>query len=345
MEQQGKLSKKAIFQGCFLTAVLALTLYSLFYEEDPKEIWACLRQADIACLLVGVLLVLVFILCESLIIWKLMCTVGQKARLTHCCLYSFVGFFFSAITPSASGGQPMQLYFMKKDKLPLSVSTLILMIVTITYKAVLVLLGILVLVIRPSSVMLYIQPVIGWCYLGIILNVVCVWGMLALVFRPDWMHGLAEYVIDLMVRLFHWKHGAKYRERIDRAMQKYSQVAGYFRENKGVVLWAFAVTCLQRLCLFLVTAVACRSLGIMEGSIALLAVLQGMISVAVDMLPLPGGMGITEILFLRMFTPLCGSTLALPVLILSRGISYYTQVIICGIMSMYAYLHIGKLKP
>lgn len=36
----------------------------------------------------------------------------------------FVRIFFSAITPSASGGQPMQLYFMKKDKLPLSVSTL-----------------------------------------------------------------------------------------------------------------------------------------------------------------------------------------------------------------------------
>lgn len=345
MQQKGKLSKKTVFQGCFLIGVIALTLYSLFYEEDPQEIWACLRQANVAYLLVGVLLVLAFIFCEALIIWKLMCTVGQKAELSHCCLYSFVGFFFSAITPSASGGQPMQLYFMKKDKLPLAVSTLILMIVTITYKAVLVLLGIAVLVIRPSSVMFYINPVIGWCYLGIALNVLCVWGMLALVFRPDWMRGLAEYVIDLLVRLFHWKKGAKYRERIDRAMQKYGQVAGYFKEHRSVVLWAFFVTCLQRLCLFLVTVVACRSLGITEGSIWLLVVMQGMISVAVDMLPLPGGMGITEILFLRMFLPVCGGTLTLPVLILSRGISYYTQVIICGIMSAYAYLHICRRQP
>ena len=37
----------------------------------------------------------------------------------------------------------MQIYYMKKGKLPIPVTTLVLMIVTITYKAVLVLIGIL----------------------------------------------------------------------------------------------------------------------------------------------------------------------------------------------------------
>lgn len=52
-----------------------------------------------------------------------------------------IGFFYSCITPSASGGQPAQIYYMSKDGLDVSVSTLVLMIVTITYKAVLVLVG------------------------------------------------------------------------------------------------------------------------------------------------------------------------------------------------------------
>lgn len=38
----------------------------------------------------------------------------------------------------------MQIYFMKKDKLPIPVTTLVLMIVTITYKAVLVVIGIVI---------------------------------------------------------------------------------------------------------------------------------------------------------------------------------------------------------
>jgi hypothetical protein len=31
--------------------------------------------------------------------------------------YSFIGFFFSGITPSASGGQPAQIYYMNKDNM------------------------------------------------------------------------------------------------------------------------------------------------------------------------------------------------------------------------------------
>lgn len=34
------------------------------------------------------------------------------------------GFFFSSVTPSASGGDPMQMYYMKKDGLPLGHSAL-----------------------------------------------------------------------------------------------------------------------------------------------------------------------------------------------------------------------------
>ena len=51
--------------------------------------------------------------------------------------------------------------------------------------------------------------------------------------------------------------------------------------------------------------------------------LQGMISVAVDMLPLPGGMGISENLFLTIFEPIFGEALVLPGMLVSRGISFY----------------------
>ena len=64
--------------------------------------------------------------------------------------------------------------------------------------------------------------------------------------------------------------------------------------------------------------------------------LQGMISVAVDMLPLPGGMGISENLFLTIFQPIVGEALVLPGMLVSRGISYYTQLIISAIMTVVA---------
>ena len=46
------------------------------------------------------------------------------------------------------------------------------------------------------------------------------------------------------------------------------------------------------------------------------------------MLPLPGGMGVSENLFLQIFLPVFGSELVLPGMVISRGISYYTQLLI-----------------
>ena len=71
-------------------------------------------------------------------------------------------------------------------------------------------------------------------------------------------------------------------------------------------------------------------------------VLQGTISVAVDMLPLPGGMGISEQLFLRIFLPIFGSKLLLPGMLLSRGLGYYTELILSALLTIFANFTIGR---
>ena len=66
-----------------------------------------------------------------------------------------------------------------------------------------------------------------------------------------------------------------------------------------------------------------------------------MISVAVDMLPLPGGMGISETLFLTIFEPVFGPDLILPAMVVSRGVSYYSQLLISAVMTAAASFILG----
>ena len=65
----------------------------------------------------------------------------KKNRVWRCIQYSFIGFFYSGITPSATGGQPVQLYYMNKDGNRISDSTVVLMTVAVVYKFVLVVMG------------------------------------------------------------------------------------------------------------------------------------------------------------------------------------------------------------
>ena len=137
-----KSRKKIIFNGVFLAVVFALTIYGVFHGEDLSSMMDAIHRADKRWLVPGIALVAFFIWGESIIIWYMMRSSGIHLKKRTCFLFSSVGFFFSCITPSASGGQPMQIYYMKKEKISIPVSTVILMIVTITYKLVLVVIGI-----------------------------------------------------------------------------------------------------------------------------------------------------------------------------------------------------------
>ncbi len=59
---------------------------------------------------------------------------------------------------------------------------------------------------------------------------------------------------------------------------------------------------------------------------------------SVDMLPLPGGMGISESLFLKIFKPVF-QTLTLPAMVVSRGLSYYSQLLISAAFTIVAQIH------
>lgn len=336
-------NKKTILNLLFLIVVFGLTLYYVFRGEDMHALAGYLSQSNACYWFAGVVLVILFILSESVIIYYMMRSVGQPAILTHCFLYSFVGFFFSAITPSATGGQPAQLYFMKKDKLSISISTLILMIVTITYKAVLVIIGLFVMIFRPEAIMQFLEPVMGWCYLGVALNVFCVTFMLILVFHPT----LAENILVACVKAFgkitHFRKEKKVLKKISTSMERYRSVADYLRRNKKVIANVLLITFVQRGIWFFITYLVYLSFSLHGIDPITITTLQGMISVSVDMLPLPGGMGISENLFLQIFRPICGQHLVLPVMIVSRGISYYTQLIISAIMTGVAYFTIGRV--
>ncbi len=86
-----------------------------------------------------------FVSAEGLMICYLLRALGNPIAAGRCIKYSFIGFFYSGITPSATGRQPMQLYHMKKDGLKISESTVVLMTVAVLYKFVLVVIGLFML--------------------------------------------------------------------------------------------------------------------------------------------------------------------------------------------------------
>ena len=328
--------KKRILKLLFPAIIFAITLWTIFHGENLNEVFAYLQQANTLHITISVFCVLLFIMGESVVIFYLMHTLGAKVKFSHCCLYSFIGFFYSSITPSASGGQPMQIVAMRKDKIPIAVSTVVLAIVTITYKLVLVLLGTFILIVKPGHIMAYLEPVKSVIYLGLFLNVACVAALLLLVFSPGLVRILSTKTLSFINRLRPLRDINKKYERMEEILTQYEGTAEFLKNHIAVIVNVFIITLVQRCILFFITWFTYKSFSLSGHGMSLIVGLQAMISVAVDMLPLPGGMAITENMFLEIFNPIFGESLVLPGMIISRGISYYTQFIISALMTLVA---------
>ena len=336
--------KKIIFNGVFLAAVFALTIYGVFHGEDLSFMMDAIHRADKRWLLPGIALVAFFIWGESIIIWYMMRSSGIYLKKRTCFLFSSVGFFFSCITPSASGGQPMQIYYMKKEKISIPVSTVILMIVTITYKLVLVVIGIGIAIFGRGFLHRYLEGILPVFYLGLMLNIFCVTFMTILVFHPLFAKAILVKGMKLLER-FHLMRKKEGRlKKLEASMDTYRNIAAYLKNNPLVIVKVIGITFIQRMALFAVTWFVYQAFGLHGTGFWDILFLQAVISVSVDMLPLPGGMGISETLFLTIFSPVFGGLL-LPGMVLSRGLGYYGELLISAVFTAVAQLTIGKRNP
>ena len=328
-----KQTRKRLFSILFFFGILSLTLWYVFRDENLTMVADYLTDADIRYVVPAVGAVIAFILGESVVIYHLLRRLGTQPKFAHCCLFSFVGFFYSAITPSASGGQPMQVLYMRRDGIPGAVSTVVLAIVTITYKLVLVVVGLAVMLLRPPAVMACLDGVDALVYLGLGLNVVFIAILLTAVFHPSAIERTMTLLFQLAHRLRPFRDPEKAMARVRNSLDHYRDTAAFFKREPMLIAQVFLITLAQRFCLFSVIWFTYLAFGLSGQSAVTMILLHAMISVAVDMLPLPGGMGISETLFLAIFEPIFGPKLVLPGMIVCRGISYYTQLLISGIMT------------
>ena len=328
--------KKVLIDAILFFVIIGLTLYGVFHGEDLSGLKDAIKECNTLWLIPAVPLVLFFIAGESIVIWHMLDCYGIYVKERFCFLFSAVGFFFSCVTPSATGGQPMQIYFMKKEDIPVPIATVILLVVTITYKFVLVVVGIGLWLFAGGFLAEYVAEARWVFYLGILLNVGCVILMCVVVFHPSFAKKTLILGAKLLERIHILKHKEERLDKIERSMNHYHEAAEFMSSHWGMIARVFVITVVQRFAMFAVTYFVYRAFSLNSMNFFEVMFLQAVISVSVDMLPLPGGMGISEGLFMVIFKKVFGEALLIPGLILSRGLGYYSELFLSAVFTLVA---------
>ena len=101
-----------------------LTFHILLREQNMGDLFMLIRHARVEFVLLGFLCMFFYFFFDAFNLRRTLKVLGEKCSLWKTLKYTLVGFFFSSITPAASGGQPMQIYLMHKDGVKVSSATL-----------------------------------------------------------------------------------------------------------------------------------------------------------------------------------------------------------------------------
>ena len=92
---------KNLFYLLFFLFVMGLTMYTMLKGNDITAILLAISSMKIGYFFLAMLVALLFVILEAVIIWYLMRSLGEPNSILRCAAYSFIGYFYSAITPAA----------------------------------------------------------------------------------------------------------------------------------------------------------------------------------------------------------------------------------------------------
>lgn len=328
-----KKTLKYLLNGLLLVLILGGTMFFLLRNQELETIFHHIHMAKKPYLLAGVGFVLIFIFSESAVMHILLNSFSDVIGYLKCTCLSCCGFFYSAITPGASGGQPIQIFYMTKCGVDMLVGTLVCMIVTIFYKSVLLLLCLAFFIAKPDVMTMAVSKVPLLFIYGISGNVLFLIFLLLAVFKPSIAYSIVSALIKLGGRLHILKHPEQTLSSAMNSLKQYERGADYLKRHLLILPKIFIITLIQRLSFFMVCFMVYKSFGLAGTTVLDFIALQVVLAISVDVLPLPGAAGANESVFVILFKHIFGNVAVLSGLLLYRGLTYFFMLILTALVT------------
>ena len=314
-EQRKKKNKRHIFNILLVLIITGLAIF-LTVKDNFSEIVENLRTCDPRWILVafGVLLVGLFI--RAFIVFLFARLYTRRYHLPQAFAVDFIGTFYNAVTPGASGGQVMQAYTLKKQGIAISSAVSMLAMSSIIYQIVLILYGIAAFVLKNDLIMAigYAHfgqigtwnidiPIWALTIIGFLLNI----GVIMLVLLMGYWRGFHNFIMGPVINLLHKLHIVKnpdkHRENLRVQVENFKVEMRRLFSN---IPFTILVTILNFAYLTVRFSIP-YFIGIGLGNDSIIAsfwdcvLLSNYHQMITGIIPIPGSAGVSEIVFRMLF--------------------------------------------
>ena len=333
---ESNLRRVAWYIVIFILLVL-LTFWFVFKDQDLGEVVRAVVTANVFFVVLGILLMMGYFMVEAWNVMTLLNSFGEKVPYKMALKFALIEFFFCSVTPGASGGQLLEIYYMSKEKIKGANATVAILIQTCGMQMAVMTLGTLCLLFSPKLIH---DDVLFLFVLGFIINGVALAVLLACLFSQALARGVVNWFFGTL-RKMGIKKAMVWRKNAEKSLEQYGESAKYVKKHKKEFWVAMGKVLLQQSLFYLVPFCVYKALGLSGTTIWELFAMQSVLFVATSGLPIPGAVGVSETVFLTLYGLAFGEELVSSAMLLNRGITFYLFVMVGMVV---VFLNVVRLK-
>lgn len=305
--------------------------------ENLKEFFS---SSDKKYLIIAFCLSIFYILFEAISLFVILRKLGYKVKLRSAIAYSTSDVYYSAITPSASGGQPASAFYMIRDGVDGGTASFSLVFNLIGYTSAIIIMGIVALFFGFDYFINLETFSLVLIVIGFLVQLALLVFLILCMCKHSWIKKFCMSIINLLVKIKIIKKREKWENKVINIIDKYNACYHYLQKHKNLILPIIIFNLIQRVSQVLITAFVCKSAT--NCNIFDVFVLQALVLLGYNSIPLPGGSVAYEFLYLSVFGLVFDDVFIAITMMVSRVISYYISLIISGIYTIV--YHMAKKK-
>ncbi|MCH5324129.1 MAG: flippase-like domain-containing protein [Eubacterium sp.] len=294
-KKKKKNSNKLNLIICAIAFVFMLVY--VYFVDGFDNIVSSIQQINVGFLLVAMLLMVVYWTMEALQLHAVLQTLSPGQKFYKSLIVAILGQYFNCITPSSTGGQPMQAYYFSKFGVPLSNGVAALLSRFIVYQFVLTVYSVFVLLIRFNSFSEQFAPLMFLVMVGFAINTLVIVFLIMLAFFRAPVRKLAGWIIKLLGKLRIFKTQEVVDDRtaqVNEIIDQYHENFNFIKRKPWLIIRMIFYTVIQLTAYFSISYVIYLGFGLSGTDYLTIISCQAFVLMISGFVPLPGALGAAE---------------------------------------------------
>jgi len=325
--------KKYIANIGLILIVGVLSFRVLVGSENPTLILEHFTKLSIKWTLIGFACIGLYWAAETMIQHLLVERIHKGSRLWNSFKVVMSGHFFNAITPFASGGQPMQAFMMMKQGVPLGSSASVLLSKFIIYQLTLTIYSLVVLIVQLKFFVVKVKGIAYLSLVGFTVNLCVVVVLIMAAFMKERAKKIGFFGVNLLHKFHIIKNACSEKKKLIKQIDLFNSNINEMKRNKILIARIGLLTVAQLTAYFLIPYAVYRAFGLIGAEVFVIVSAAAFIVMFSSFVPIPGSSGVAEGSFFLLFQLFFPQSILPTAVLCWRIITFYVPLCLGGIVT------------